>query len=177
MEYFEVVKKRGSYRGEFLAEKIPEPDIREIMEAGIQAPSGYNHQTTSFVVVTDETLLKQLAAIISGPAVETAPAIIVPISEFWQAESGLSFEIEDYACAVENILLAITAKGYAGVWMDGQTKMDGNAQKIAALLQIPSNLHVRTIIPFGKPAKPVTQKEKKDFAERVFFNQFPADKG
>ena len=31
-------------------------------------------------------------------------------------------------------MLAITASGYAGVWMDGMMKFDGNAERVRALL-------------------------------------------
>ena len=55
MEFFETVAKRYSHRTPFLDQPVPDADVRKIVEAGIQAPSGQNCQTTSFVVVTDRT--------------------------------------------------------------------------------------------------------------------------
>ena len=78
----------------------------------------------------------------------------------------LQFETEDYA-ATENIMLAITASGYAGVWMDGMMKLEDNAEKVRQLLHIPEDERPRTIIPFGKPMEIVTQKPKKPFEDRV----------
>jgi len=37
---------------------VPDEHLRLIVEAGILAPSGYNGQTTSFVVVSDTALLE-----------------------------------------------------------------------------------------------------------------------
>lgn len=170
MDFFDVTAQRGSYRGEFLDAPIPEADLRKILQAAIQAPSGYNFQTTTFAVVTDKALLQALAALMPMPATQTAPAIIVALSEHVvQKANGLSFETEDYAAATENLLLAATALGYGAVWMDGMTKLHGNAEKIKALLNIPAGKTVRTIVPLGKPKEPVAQREKKPLSERVTF--------
>ena len=169
MEFFDTIRKRGSYRAEFDQVEIPKEDLKEIVEAGVLAPSGYNHQTTSFLVVVDAQLRQELAKIAPTPAMKTAAAIIVPLSEYWQAENGLSFEIEDYACAVENVMLAITAKGYAGVWMDGQMKLDNGSERVAELLHVEEGKHVRAMIPVGKPLQQVVQREKKPLQERVRF--------
>lgn len=80
---------------------------------------------------------------------------------------GLDFEMVDYGAATENIMLAITALGYAGVWMDGMVRLDGVGEKLSSLLSVPEGKTIRTIIPFGKPAKEVKQREKKPMAERA----------
>ncbi len=168
MDFFETVNKRGSYRDKFQDAAIPEEDFRKMLEAAIKAPSGYNMQTTSFVVVTDPQLRKEIAALMPSDATETAPAIIVVTSEHVEAD-GLCFEIEDYASATETLLLAITALGYASVWMDGDTKLDGNFEKIKKLLELPESKTVRTILPVGVPAKEVTQNTRKAYEERVSY--------
>lgn len=172
MDFFEAVAKRGSYREEFLPDAIPQSDLDKILTAGLCAPSGYNNQTTTFVVVNDATLRGRIAEILPTKAVKTAPVILVALSQLQTSDKGLSFEIEDYAAATENIMLAITALGYAGVWMDGMVKLDDNTAKLRKLLNIPADRHIRTIIPLGRPALPVVQKPKKTLAERVTYNRF-----
>ena len=81
MEFFETVEKRASYRNAFAAQEIPEADIRKIVTAGLHAPSGYNFQTTSFVVVRDPELRGKLAELLPTPATKTAPVILVAVSE------------------------------------------------------------------------------------------------
>lgn len=170
MEFFETVARRGSYRGPFTDRPVPEEDVRKMLTAAIQAPSGYNLQTTSFLVVTDPALRQQLADLMPTPATKTASLFFVVVSEKVVYSNGLSFEVEDYAAATENLMLAITALGYAGVWMDGMTnKLNGNAEKLKAMLQLPEGKTVRTIIPVGVPAEEVKQREKKDLDERVVF--------
>lgn len=70
MEFFDVIKNRGSYRGEFEKADIPQEDLRRILDAGIRAPSGYNLQTTTFYAVTNETLRHALAEIFPTKAVK-----------------------------------------------------------------------------------------------------------
>ena len=93
--------------------------------------------------------------------------IVVTSKCIHAGDYNLEFEIEDYAASTENIMLAITAMGYAGVWMDGMMKFEGNIDKVRKLLNISCEETPRTIIPFGKPKSTVIQKEKKAFSERV----------
>lgn len=73
----EVIRERratGSY------EPIPvhDEDIRKILQAGLEAPSGYNLQPWRFVVVRDPEQRKKLrAAAMNQPKVEEAPVVIV----------------------------------------------------------------------------------------------------
>ncbi len=176
MEFFEVVEKRASYRSAFAEQEIPNEDIRKIVTAGLCAPSGYNFQTTSFVIVRDAEIRRQLAELLPTPAVRTAPVILVAVSEKKINEAKgaahFAFDTQDYAAAVENIMLAIVAMGYAGVWMDGMTRMDKKDAEIASLLHLPKGKTVRSIIPFGVPTKDVPQKEKKPFEERVVWDRY-----
>ena len=176
MDFFETVEKRASYRGAFADREIPEEDIRKIVTAGLCAPSGYNFQTTSFVIVRDGALRAKLAELLPTPATKTAPVILVAVSEKRineaQGAAHFYFDTQDYAAAVENIMLAIVAMGYAGVWMDGMSRMDGKDDEIAALLHLPEGKTVRSIIPFGVPTKEVAQREKKPFDERVVWDSY-----
>ena len=129
MEFFDVIARRGSYRGEFKQSSIPQEELYRILDAGIRAPSGYNLQTATFYAVTDELLRRSLAEIFPTKAVQTAPVILVVTSQcIHSGDHNLQFETEDYAAATENIMLAITASGYAGVWMDGMMKFDGHTE-------------------------------------------------
>src|SRR5512141_1768775 len=57
---------------------IPDQDLKAILEAGLEAPSGYNLQPWRFVVVRDPEQRKRLRAAAMGqPKVEEAPVVIV----------------------------------------------------------------------------------------------------
>ena len=57
---------------------IPDDDLREIIQAGLEAPSGYNLQPWRFVVVRDPEQRKRLQAAAMGqPKVAEASVVIV----------------------------------------------------------------------------------------------------
>lgn len=88
MELFDAVNARHSYRGEFTDKKIPREDLTKIVQVGLQAPSGCNGQTTSFVIVDDPGKLEAIAGIMGRPAVRTAKAVIVCVVEHREVIQG-----------------------------------------------------------------------------------------
>jgi len=174
MDVFEALARRHSYRGEFTAAAVPREHLRRIAEAGLQAPSACNEQTPSLVIVDDPALLAALAAIVDRPVMRTARAAIVCVADHRPVYRNLSFAAEDCAAAVENMLLAVTALGYATVWLDGALRSEGRAERIGELLGVPPRLQVRVLLPLGVPAAAVRPPEKKPFHERAWFNRYGA---
>jgi nitroreductase len=80
--------------------------------------------------------------------------------------------VEDSAAAVENMLLAITALGYATVWIDGWLRLQGHADQVGQLLGLPAGKVVRILLPIGVPAEAWPQKEKLPFEQRAWFNRY-----
>jgi len=134
MDVFEAIAKRHSYRGGFTDQRVPREHLTRIVQAGIQAPSGCNAQTTSFIIVDDPAVLTGLAAIVDRPVVREARAIVVCVVEHRAVYHDTSFAAEDGAAATENMLLAITALGYATVWLDGVLRTEGKTRSIADVL-------------------------------------------
>ena len=66
MDVFEAIGKRHSYRGPFRDQRIPRSDLERIVQAGLQAPSGKNEQTTTFVIVDDADLVRRINEMPSG---------------------------------------------------------------------------------------------------------------
>jgi nitroreductase len=172
MDLFDAIAKRHSYRGSFTDAPVPREDLIKIVQAGIQAPSGKNEQTTSFVVVDDPALIAQIADLFNRPVCSTARAMIACVVDPRPVLPSLSFAVEDSAAAVENMLLAVTALGYATVWLDGVLRRDGIAARIGSLLGVPDGLTVRILLPLGVPAEPGQQKDKLPFSQRAWFNRY-----
>ena len=177
MELFETIARRHSYRGPMQDKPVPREDLAKIVQAGIQAPSGYNAQTTEFVIVDDPSLLDEIAAIDPGNAVLREARAIIACTAPAEPDPGtgqLFFGIEDCAAAVENMLLAITAMGYASVWLDGWLRLRGRAAMVGEILDVPAERVVRVLLPLGVPARREEQHPKKPFDERAWFNRYGA---
>ncbi len=172
MDLFTAIQNRHSYRGEYLPEPVPREHLRQIVQAGIQAPSGCNAQTTGFVIVDDPDTVIKIREIVARPFLATAPAFIVCLIDPTPAYRGCSFAAEDCAAAVENMLLAITGLGYASVWLDGVLRTPKIKTRMAELLKLPANRELRVLLPVGKPASALPPKEKLPFEQRAWFNAY-----
>ena len=170
MDVFEAISRRHSYRGPYTSDPVPREDLERIVEAGVRAPRGCNEQTTSFVVLDDPEILQAVYRVLGSR--NPPPALIVCVADPKPVFRGMSFEIEDCAAAVENMLLAVTALGYASVWIDGVLRVEDRAEKLAALLGVPSPKCIRVILPVGRPVEEGSQREKKPVSERLSYNRF-----
>ncbi len=178
MDVFEAIEKRHSYRGSFRKKPVPREDLVRIVQAGIQAPSGYNAQSTSFVIVDDTTLIRRIAEITESDVIRGAPALIVCVKDpLATIDKKFQFPTEDFSAATENMLLAIVALGYASVWIDGLLREERRVERIGEVLSVPRDKAVCVILPVGEPTEIRSQKEKKPFSERAWFDRYGAASG
>ena len=173
MSTLQHIISRRSYRGKYLADPVPREHLRMILEAGLAAPSGCNKQTTSLIAVDDPQLLSQLHAVITPSVGETAPAMICVLAERIIAYRDRCFATQDYAAAIQNMLLAIEALGYASCWVEGHiTDVDCIGRQMADILGVPEDLELVCFLPVGKAEQTIKPPVKKPFEERAWFNGF-----
>ena len=173
MDFFDAVKERYSFRGNFRSDPVSRENLRKILEAGLAAPSGCNAQTTYLVGVDKPELIKKMAAILNKPWAATAPAAVCVITHARPAYADKYFNIQDYSAAIENIHLAISALGYATCWIEGEVVEDKARQKaFSDLLGVPYEYEFVAFLPFGVPVSPGQRAAHLPFEERAFFNGF-----
>ena len=163
MELFEAIEKRASVR-DLKPVDVSDADLNRILDAGRRAPSGHNAQPNEFIVIKQPETIAQLAkaqACIADVSLAIAVAADPSKSDFW---------LEDVAAATTNMLLAITALGYATVWIEGTLlRAEADHKKV---LGIPDNLRLMVLLPIGEAAKPTQQKEKRPLADIVHWERF-----
>ena len=173
METIECILNRHSYRGKYKSDPVPREDLKLIMEAGLAAPSGCNKQTTSLIAVDDPEILRALHEVITPSVGETAPAMICVLSQRIIAYADRCFATQDYAAAIENMLLAITALGYQSCWFEGHiTDKDRICDKMAAILNVPDSYELVCFLPVGRAESEPVLPKKKSFEDRAWFNSF-----
>lgn len=173
MNAIEAVFARRSYRGEYRPEPVPREHLRTILEAGLAAPSGCNKQTTSLIAVDDPALLARLKAEIDPPVAQTAPAMICVLTRRIAAYRDRCFATQDYSAAIENMLLAVAALGYASCWYEGHiTDVDRIGDRLARILGAPEEYELVCVLPVGVPAEEARPPKKRPFDERAWFNGF-----
>lgn len=173
VDTMDIIKNRTSYRGKYKDQAVPKEDLQAIMEAGLDAPSGCNKQTTSLIAVDNPELLMQLKASIHPPICETAPAFIFVLTQKIFAYRDKCYHVQDYSAAIENMLLAIKALGYESCWYEGHiTDEDDIASKLAEILNVPSDYEIVCLLPVGIAKDEQIKIKKKNFSERAWFNGF-----
>lgn len=173
MDIFDVISNRHSYRGKYKSDPVPREDLVKILKAGIDAPSGCNKQTTSFIAIDDKELLKRVLAVIEPPVAETAPAAICVLMQRINAYRDKCFAVQDYSAAIENMLLAIKALGYESCWYEGHiTDDDRICDTMARVLGVPNGYELVCLLPVGIAAEDIKPPSKRSFEERAWFNGF-----
>ena len=168
-----LILRRRSYRGRYLPVPVPREDLKAILEAGLAAPSGCNKQTVSLIAVDDPAVLEKLRAVIDPPVAETAPAAICVLTRRINAYRDKCFATQDYAAAIENMLLAAFALGYQSCWYEGHiTDDDGIGRKMADILNVPEDYELVCFLPLGIAEEEPKLPKKKAFEERAWFNGF-----
>lgn len=85
----QAIQERRATPG-FLADPVPDNDLKKILLAGLSAPSAYNLQPWRFVVVRDSKQRAKLRqAAMKQPKVEEAPVVIVACGDLkgWHNEN------------------------------------------------------------------------------------------
>ena len=125
---------------------VSEEDIRDVLEAAMNAPSAVNEQAWQFVVLTGQ-VLRDFAEI-NGNSPKGAPVGILVCGDKKADKLG-GFYVHDCCAATQNILLAIHAKGLGGVWTAVFPKA---IPELRRLLGLPDHVYPLAFVPFGHPA-------------------------
>ncbi len=161
MDAIETLRKRRTVRS-YTGAPIAREHLETIVDCGRLAASGSNQQPWDFIVVTDKAMKRRIKGDVDW--IENAGAVIAvvmdPASRWW---------IEDGAAAVENMLLAATALGYGGCWLEGNTLRREDDLKIA--LGVPPEKRLMTLVPIGVAAE-WPSKEKKTLAEVIHWEKY-----
>lgn len=141
---------------------VGEETLQTILQAAMAAPSAVNRQPWQFVVVTNRSLLDQLAAALPYcHAASLAPAAIVVCgdkSRFLEGEDN-ELWVQDLSAASENILLASHALGLGSVWTCLYPHNDRMAS-VWKILDIPQDFVPFNVIPIGYTTKTHTPLSK-----------------
>src|SRR2546426_7893898 len=102
-----------------------------------------NGQPWHFIVIRDGETLRRLGALASsGPYVAQAPLAVVV------ATDKTRFAVSDASRAIQSMLLTAWADGVGSNWVGF-----GGLPGVKRLLEIPNELEVLAIVPFGYPAE------------------------
>ena len=115
-KFIEFLKSRKSIRN-FIFKKIDNDTIRDILECGRWAPSGQNNQPWKVTIVIHPTVKRMLAELTtSGGIIESAYVNLAVFLDLEKIYDRVK-DIQSIGAFIENILLAVHAKGLGAVWI------------------------------------------------------------
>ena len=154
----DVIVSRRSVR-RWKSGAVSDADIKDVLEAAMNAPSAANEQAWQFIVLSGR-VLEDFVRINRGNTPEGSPVGILICGDK-KLEKMRGFHVQDCCAATQNILLAIHAKGLGGVWTTIFPHADGKMRK---LLNLPGHVIPLAFVPFGypvsEPPKPASRYDE-----------------
>ena len=140
MEVYECLRDRRTVRG-FAPTSVPENVLERILNAARWAPSSRNQQPWHLVVVRNEETLAQMGQIAgTGSFIGDAPLAIALVME--NADQPQM----DAGRALQQMEIMAWSEGLGTCFV---TLTEEENQKIVKLLEIPAELDLITVLPFG----------------------------
>jgi len=167
MDTLQTIMERRSIR-KYKPEPIPAEHLRQILEAGRQAPSAANRQPWHFIVVGEPEQKRRLAEACRGQ-MWMADAAYILVAVGLPAVSNKWYRV-DVAIALENMVLAARSLGYGTCWIGAF-----EPEQVKAVCQIPAELEVVACTPLGVPDAAPAARERKPWGE-IFSGEFYGQK-
>jgi nitroreductase len=165
MSLIDSVLSRRSIR-RYDPRDISEDVLKQILEAGRQAPSAVNRQPVRFVIVNDHEIAKEFSSDLFNRFIKDAPAVIVGCADVKSLLTG-KWAVVDTTIAMQNMVIAAWTLGVGSCWIGAF-----NEKKVKEALKIPDKWKVVALITLGYPAEQPKTKKKKAFDELFSFNVF-----
>ncbi|RLG34711.1 nitroreductase family protein [Methanosarcinales archaeon] len=168
MDLYDAIRSRRSVYN-FKSDEVADDIILRVLEAGTMAPSAFNSQPWEFILVKDPEIKQEIALMREKiprqkKALETAPLLLVVC---YNPNEKLGDDVfASCFTAIENILLALTAEGLAGVILAFRNR------KLKELLGLDENMQLAAVIPIGYAAEEPSPKKMAELKERLHINQY-----
>jgi len=169
MDAIEAILRRRVQRT-FAKTPVEIEKLEQIVEAGRHAMSARNLQPWQFIVIRNPDAIRELGALCStGRFIAEAPAAVAVVKD----RNNTRWADIDCAQAVQNMANAAWALGLGTCWVGNLDR-----EKIAAMLNLPEDWPVFTILPFGytDPANPPQPRPLKKRSEMVHYERYGSSK-
>jgi len=148
-----AIFKRRSIR-KFTDQPVSHETVKQLLEAGMAAPTATNCQPWEFIVVDDQEQVKELKKNMPFGKYNAPLCIVVcgnpSISN--HVTAARMFWVQDCSAAIENMLIAAVGLGLGSVWC-GIHPIPTLAKRIRSVLNIPDHVFPLGMIEIGYPAE------------------------
>ncbi len=162
MEWNEVIRKRRSIR-QYTDEPVSEEQLRNILRAGLYAPTSMNRQPCSFYVIRDKETLEKLSKVKPGAGtLAKADKAIVVAADSRKADTW----IEDSSIALSTMHLATVNEGLGSCWIQIHLRKNlvgkSAEDSVRKILDLKEKYRIVGILALGHPVQEVKPHAEED---------------
>jgi nitroreductase len=200
MNTLETIQSRRSIKHYDPAHQMTEAEIRQLLEAAMQAPTAFNIQHWRFVTVTDQEIRKQIRANAWDQAQVTDASLLIvlcadkdawkkepvrywknapqPVQDFLVPAIGPYYEGKEQvqrdecmrSCGLAGMTLMLAAKAMG---YDSCPMIGFDAEAVAKLIHLPGDHVLSFMLAIGKQTKPAWPRgERLPDSEVVIHDRF-----
>ena len=149
MNVFDVARTVLAVR-RFQEKPVPDDLVHRVVESARLTASSSNRQPWNFIVIRDRSTLRQLGALARSGAyiADAAFAIAVVMEHVPSADS-------DAGRAIQTMVMTAWAEGIGSNWVGTR-----GSEEFKALLEVPADLDIAAVVPFGYPANRIGKGRK-----------------
>ncbi|PKL15820.1 MAG: nitroreductase family protein [Spirochaetae bacterium HGW-Spirochaetae-5] len=145
----------------YMDKDVDEAILKEIIKAGMNAPSAGNAQPWHFIIIHDQEKLVKINEVhpYSKMLLHAKSAILICGDPSLEKHEG--FWVQDCAAAVQNMLLMIDYKGLGSVWL-GIYPLKDRIDGVTKIFNLPEGIVPFAVLPVGYPDETKTENNKFD---------------
>lgn len=147
----ETILERRSIR-KYTDQVVAEDTVKEIVKAGMYAPSAGNQQSWEFIIVRNKEKLVEITKVHPYSNMLKEVSVAIVICGNLEKEKFKDFWVQDCSAATQNILLAAHALGLGAVWL-GVYPAAERVSGVKEILNLPENILPLSIVPIGYSAE------------------------
>ncbi|MCE5329670.1 nitroreductase family protein [bacterium] len=169
--FLEIVEKRKSIRS-YKSIEVEKEKLDYVLEAFRKAPSAKNLQPWKLVVITDKSIIKNLAVACNNQTfISEAPVVIVACAKEEEAYGRMGGYLNSYpidiGISLEHLILAATEQGLGTCWIGAF-----NEKAVKEVIRAPENVRVVAATPLGYPNEQGRERNRKPIEEIISFNSY-----
>lgn len=171
MDVLQAIHERRSIR-KYTDEPVSDETVRELLDAAMMAPSAGNAQPWQFVVLRDRKALESVQSFSPYAGMAAKAPLAILVCGDLSKEKYPGYWVQDCSAAVQNLLLAVHAKGLGAVWTGVHTRKE-REDGFRKLCALPENIMPLAFVIIGVPAQEAHAQDRYQ-AERVHLDRFGA---
>ncbi len=166
MDALQAISGRRSIR-KYKEGDVSDDLVKQLLQAGMSAPSAGNEQPWHFIVLRDRQVLNAVPNFHPFSKMLREAAVGIVVCGDLKEEVYKGYWVQDCSAATQNILVAAHALGLGAVWL-GVYPMEDRVTAARKLLGIPEHVVPLCIISVGWPGeeKPPAGRFREDRVHR-----------